>query len=129
MNSVTNKYIWFKCYLNLFKLVADGMRGLQSFSECFKCLLLFLFKKIIKNYNSFLTVIDSSLSTVVTSQDNLSLSESSSIPTICEGMVVLNDFDFGFCNITLDFTSNNFITPFLLFFINIFDNILYIFYL
>ena len=130
MNSVTNKYIWFKCYLNLFKLVAGGMRGLQSISDSFKCLLLFFVKKLINDgYYCFLIFTEISLLSVVTSQVNLSLSSSSRIPTISEGMVVLNDLDLGFCNITLDFTSNNFITPFMLFFINIFDNILYIFYL
>lgn len=130
MNSVTNKYIWFKCYLNLFKLVADGMRGLKSFSDSFKCLLLF-FVKNLRNDDSycFLIFTEISLLSVVTSHVNLSLSSSSSIPAISEGIVVRNDLDLGFCNITLDFTSNNFITPFMLFFINIFDNILYIFYL
>lgn len=128
MNSVTNNYIWFKCYLNLFKLVADGMRGLQSFSGSFKCLLLFLFKKNKDNY-CFLTVTEISLLSVVTSHFNLSLSASSNTPTISEGIVVRNDFERGFCNITLDFTSNNFITPFMLVLVNIFDNILYIFYL
>ena len=64
-----------------------------------------------------------------TSQDNLLLSVNSSIPTISDGMVVLNDFEFGFCCMTFDFTSNNFIPPFLSFVINIFVNILYIIYL
>lgn len=129
MNSVTNKYIWFKCYLNLFKLVADGMRGLKSFSGSFKCLLLFFVKKLRNDGYCFLIFTEISLLSVVTSHANLSLSSSSSIPTISDGIVVRNDLDFGFCNITLDFTSNNFMTPFMLFFINIFDNILYIFYL
>lgn len=140
MNSVTNKYIWLKCYLNLclfvkqnlhkYELVADGMRGLQSISDSFKCLLLFFVKKL-RNDDSycFLIFTEISLLSVVTSQDNLSLSSSSRIPAISEGMVVLSDLDFGFCNITFDFTSNNFITPFMLFLVNIFVNILYIFYL
>lgn len=65
----------------------------------------------------------------LTSHNNLLLFVSSNIPTISEGMVVLNDFDFGFCCITFDFTSNNFIPPCLSFVINIFVNILYIIYL
>ena len=140
MNSVTNKYIWLKCYLNLClfvkqylhksELVADGMRGLQSISDSVKCLLLFFVKKLLNDDSyCFLSLTVISLFSVETSHANLSLSSSSSIPTISDGMVVLNDLDFGFCNITLDFTSNNFITPFMLFLVNIFDNILYIFYL
>ena len=133
MNSVTNKYIWFKCYLKLFKLVADGMRGIQSISDSFKCLLLVFLNFIKKLINDddycFLSLTVISLLLVETSHANLSLSSSSRIPTISDGMVVLNDLDFGFCNITFDFTSNNFISPFMLFLVNIFDNILYIFYL
>ena len=129
MNSVTNKYIWFKCYLTLSKIVADVMRGFKLVSDSFDGLLMFFVKKLKDDDYCFLTDTNISLFSVVTSQDNLSLSDSSNIPTISDGMVVRNDLDFGFCNITFEFTSNNFISPFLLFFINIFVNILYIFYL
>ena len=129
MNSVTNKYIWFKCYLTLSKIVADGMRSFKRVSDSFKCFLLVFGEKNKENYNCFFTVTEISLSSVLTSQDNLSLSPSSNIPAISDGIVVLNDLDLGFCNITFDFTSNNFIHSFLSFVINIFVNKVYIFYL
>ena len=125
MNSVTNKYIWFKCYLNLFKLVADKMRGslvlamlLNKFNAFFE------FKKIIRNiYYFLLTVQTNSLSTTDTFHRSLSLSPKFKACTISTGTVVRSDFECDVCKFTVDSNSNNFITPFLLFFVNIFVNI------
>lgn len=126
MNSVTNKYIWFKCYLNLFKLVADRMRGLLVLAMLLnKFNAFFEFKKIIKNnYYFLLTVQTNSLSTTDTFHKSLSLSPKCNAWTISTGTVVRNDFECAVCKFTVDSNSNNFITPFLFFFVNIFVNIL-----
>ncbi len=127
MNSVTINNIWLKCYLKFYKIVADGMRGSQVLAIALNKLYGVLIKNI-KIYSSFLSVIVGSLFSTPTIQTNLSLSVSSIIPAISEGIVVLNDLDFGFCLIILDVTSNNFILSFLSFVVNIFVNMLYIFY-
>ena len=122
MNSVTIYYIWLKCYLNLFNIVAAGMRGCNQLAIALNKILLFL-EKNIRNYSDFLSIITGSLSLTLTSQTNFCSSESSIIPAISDGIVVLNDFERGFCRIIFDFTSNNFIHSYLSFVINIFDNI------
>ena len=124
MNSVTNNYIWLKCYLNLFKLVADRMRSFKALAIAFASSFLFSQKNNNENVYSFFTLMMMSLSSALTDQDSLSSLVNSKIPTISDGIVVLNDFERGFCWITFDLTSNNFIHSFLSFFINIFDNIL-----
>lgn len=126
MNSVTNKYIWFKCYLNLFKLVADRMRGLIVLAMLLNNFDAFFgFKKIIRKcYYFLLTVHTNSLSMIDTFHKSLSLSPKCRAWTISTGTVVRNDFECDVCKFTVDSNSNNFITPFLLFFVNIFDNIL-----
>lgn len=126
MNSVTNKYIWFKCYLNLFKLVADRMRGLIVLAMLLNNFNAFFgFKKIIRKcYYFLLTVHTNSLSMIDTFHRSLSLSSKCRAWTISTGTVVRNDFECDVCKFTVDSNSNNFITPFLLFFVNIFDNIL-----
>ena len=126
MNSVTNKYIWFKCYLNLFKLVADRMRGLIVLAMLLNNFNAFFgFKKIIRKcYYFLLTVHTNSLSMIDTFHRSLSLSPKCRAWTISTGTVVRNDFECDVCKFTVDSNSNNFITPFLLFFVNIFDNIL-----
>ena len=135
MQFVTYCNIWLKCYLKLFNyfmIVADGKRSSNVLVNTIGNFYKLIFEKNIKelkNFYSFFKVTIISLFWDWTSQDNLSVFCNSSIPTISEGMVVLNDLDRGFCCITLDLTSNNFIPPYILFFINIFDNILYIIYL
>jgi len=126
MNSVTNKYIWFKCYLNLFKLVADRMRSLIVLAMLLNNFNAFFgFKKIIRKcYYFLLTVHTNSLSMIDTFHRSLSLSPKCRAWTISTGTVVRNDFECDVCKFTVDSNSNNFITPFLLFFVNIFDNIL-----
>ena len=126
MNSVTNKYIWFKCYLNLFKLVADRMRSLIVLAMLLNNFNAFFgFKKIIRKcYYFLLTVHTNSLSMIDTFHRSLSLSPKCRVWTISTGTVVRNDFECDVCKFTVDSNSNNFITPFLLFFVNIFDNIL-----
>ena len=134
MSFVTYNNIRLKCYIKVYApycIVRDVIgcspilaRAIDIFyiiSENIKKIKEFI-------YSFFMVTIISSL-WELTSHDNLLLLDSSKIPTISEGMVVLNDFDFGFCWITFDFTSNNFIPPFLSFVINIFVNILYIIYL
>lgn len=128
MISVTNSYIWLKCYLSFYKIVADGMRSSKVLARAIRNEYLFLIKKLNENVYSFFKFTTMLLSSALTSQHNRSSLVNSKIPTISEGIVVRNDFERGFCCITFDLTSNNFIPPFLLFFINIFDNILYIFY-
>ena len=128
MISVTNNYIWLKCYLNLFKIVADGMRSSNVLARAIRNQYSFFKKNLNENVYSFLMLMMMLLSSAFTSQDNLSSLVNSNIPTISDGIVVRNDFERGYCCITFDLTSNNFIPPFMLFFINIFDNILYIFY-
>lgn len=128
MNSVTNYYIWLKCYLNLFKLVADGMRSYNVLAIALNDFYKVSKKNIIETVYPFLMLIIMSLSSADTSHFSWSSVVNSKIPAISEGIVVLNDFERGFCCITLDFTSNNFIHSFLSFVINIFVNILYIFY-
>lgn len=127
MNFVTMYYIWLKCYLNIFEIVATEMRSRTYLALALNKLRFFLIKKLMENNYFFKTTVMSFLS-VVTIHVNLSSGLSSKIPTISDGIVVLNDFDLGFCNMTFDFTSNNFIHSFLSFVINIFDKILYIFY-
>lgn len=132
MISVTNNYIWLKCYLNLFKIVADGMRSLNALALAINHLCSF-FKKNIKNINKkiqsfLLTLITNSSSSAKIVQRSLSFSDSSNAFTISEGIVVLKDLECDACKFAVDSTSNNFIPPFMLFFINIFVNILYICY-
>lgn len=124
---VTINNLWLKCYLKLCKIVPVEMGSLYILAVALKHRYL-IFEKNIKKYYNFLRVIIGSLFSTPTSQTNLSLSVNSIMPAISEGMVVLNDFDLGFCRIIFDSTSNNFILSYLSFIINIVDNILYIFY-
>ena len=129
MNSVTNQYIWLKCYLSFYKIVADGMRSLKYLANAISTSYLFLEKNRNENVYSFfstLTTISSSSAKMV--QQILSLTDNCSALTISEGIVVLKDLECAACKFAVDSTSNNFIPPFLLFFINIFVNILYICY-
>ena len=130
MNSVTNKYIWLKCYLNFNKIVADGMRSFSNvlanaiFNECS-----FLEKKLKEIVNYFLsTLTTNSSSSANIVQEIISFSDRFNALTISEGIVVLKDFECDACRFATDSTSNNFIPPFMFFLINIFANILYIGY-
>ncbi len=132
MSFVTYVIFWLKCYINFLYIVAGEKRGSNVLANAIDNFYNAIFEKNIKkiiSFYSFFKVTMISSFWDCTSQANLSVFFNSNIPTISEGMVVLNDFDLGFCCITLDLTSNNFIPPYLLFFINIFDNILYIIYL
>ena len=128
MFGVTINNLWLKCYLKFYKIVAEGMRSSKLLARAIRDEYLFLIKKLNENVYSFFKFTIMLLSSALTSQHNLSSLVNSKIPTISEGIVVRNDLERGFCCITFDLTSNNFIPPFMLFFINIFDNILYIFY-
>ena len=83
------------------------------------------FEKNIKNrvYNFLFTLHTNSLFSTDTVQQSLSLSSRFKAWTISTGTVVRNDFECEVCKFTVDSNSNNFITPFLLFFVNIFNNI------
>ena len=132
MSFVTYCNIWLKCYINFLCIVADGKRGSNVLANAivdFGYLILENIKKAKGLVYSFFRVTMISSLCVLTSHNSLFVFVNSSMPTISEGIVVLNDLDFGFCWITLDFTSNNFIPPYLSFVINIFVNILYIIYL
>lgn len=97
-----------------FTVIALALNHLYSF-----------FEKNINNFYYFLfTVQTSSLFSTDNIQDNLSLSDSSNACTISTGTVVRRDFECAVCKFTVDSNSNNFISPFMLFFINIFDNVL-----
>lgn len=126
MNLVTINNIWLKCYLKFYEIVPAKMGGYNTLAIALNGVLLVLGKNL-KNYCTFLSDIFGSLFSTLTTHANLSLSVNSIIPAISEGIVVLNDFERGFCRIILDSTSNNFIVSYLSFVINIFVNILYIF--
>ena len=135
MHVVTYCNIYSKCYINLFTwfcIVARGKRSsnvLVSVIANYGVSVFKNIKKYVNYYKSFFTVTIKSSPWEDTSQTNVLASDIFMMFTISEGIVVLSDFDFGFCNITLDFTSNNFIPPFLSFVINIYVNISYIIYL
>ena len=125
MNSVTNNYIWLKCYLNLFKIVADKMRSLTGLALALNYFYWSLEKNIRNKFYCFLfTVQTSSLSSTDTIHEILSLSDRLNAFTISTGTVVRSDFECEVCKFTVDSDSNNFIRSFLLFFINILCNIL-----
>lgn len=125
MNSVTNNYIWLKCYLNLFKIVADKMRSLTGLALALNYFYWGLEKNIRNKFYCFLfTVQTSSLSSTDTIHEILSLSDRLNAFTISTGTVVRSDFECEVCKFTVDSDSNNFIRSFLLFFINILCNIL-----
>ena len=129
MISVTNNYIWLKCYLNFNKIVADGMRSYNALARAIKYEYSFFEKKlneIVYSFLSTLTTNSSSSANIV--QDILSFSDKFNALTISEGIVVLKDLECDACKFATDSTSNNFIPPFMLFVINIFVNILYICY-
>ena len=124
MNSVTNIYLWLKCYLKFYKIVAVEMRSYITVAMAINYLYLFSEKNLKKIYCFLLTVQTNSLSSTSTFHDNLSLSDKFKACTISTGTVVRKDFECEVCRFTVDSNSNNFIHSFLLFLINIFDNIL-----
>ena len=129
MNLVTYNTIRLICYIKFFCMAPHEVAGSPILARAID-----FFYRVLKQlkkicvYSFFMVTIISSF-WELTSQDNLLVSVNSSIPTISDGIVVLNDLEFGFCCMTFDFTSNNFIPPCLSFVINIFVNILYIIYL
>lgn len=129
MISVTNNYIWLKCYLNFNKIVADGMRSSNTLAVALAKKYSFLekkFKEIVHYFLSTLTTNLSSSANIV--QSTVSFSDSFNAFTISDGIVVRKDLECDACRFAVDSTSNNFIPPFLFFLINIFVNILYICY-
>ena len=128
MSAVTYHNIWLKCYITFCDIVAGEKRGSNVLAKAIGNLWLINGKKYIKFYSFFICTVISLLS-VFTAQINLSSLLNSKIFAISLGMVVRRLFELGFCWIIFDFTSNNFIPPFMLFVINIFVKILYIFYL
>lgn len=121
---VTIYNIWLKCYLSFYKIVADGMRGYDSVAIALDSFYFVLEKNIKNCYCFFATLIFISFSSTYTCQRILSLSERFNALTISTGIVVLNDLECEVCKFAVDSNSNNFIPPFMLFFINIFTNIL-----
>lgn len=129
MNFVTYYKYWLICYIKFFCMAPHEVAGSPMLARAIDNFYnVSLDLKKICVYSFFMVTTISSFCEL-TSHDNLLLSVNSSIPTISDGIVVLNDLDFGFCCMTFDFTSNNFIPPCLSFVINIFVNILYIIYL
>ena len=128
MNLVTINNIWLKCYLKFYKIVPAEMGGLNRLAVALDSVKFVLGKIIKKFYCFFAIFIFISFSSTYTCQRILSLSERCNALTISTGIVVLNDFEWAVCKFAVDSNSNNFIPPFMLFFINIFDNILYIIY-
>lgn len=129
MISVTNNYIWLKCYLNFNVIVAGGMRSCKTLARAINHKYSFLEKKlkeIVYSFLSTLTTNSSSSANIV--HEILSFSDKFNALTISEGIVVRRDFECDACKFATDSTSNNFIPPFLFFLINIFVNILYICY-
>ena len=132
MSSVTYCNIWLKCYITFCDIVADGKRCSNVLARAINFLYtVFENIKKIKNrcYSFFLMVTTSSFSSADTIHFILSFTDRSNVFTISPGIVVLSDLECDACRFAVDSTSNNFIPPFLLFFVYIFVNILYIFYL
>ena len=136
---VTINDIWLKCYLNIcimckcdftnIHIVADKMRSSKTLAIALNKLNGVLIKKINKKiYSFFATLIINSSSSAKIVQEILSFSDKFNALTTSEGIVVLNDLECDACKLAVDSTSNNFIPPFMYFFINIFVNILYICY-
>lgn len=136
---VTINNLWLKCYLNIciilksdltnVQLVADKMRSTNTIAIALNGSYYFLEKNIKKIIHSFLaTLITNSSSSAKIVQQILSFSDNFNAFTTSVGMVVLKDLECDACKLAVDSTSNNFIPPFMFFFINIFVNILYICY-
>ncbi len=129
MFAVTTCYLWLKCYLNFYKIVADKMRSYNILAIAINYICCFLEKNIIIISYSFLeTLITNSSSSAKIVQQILSFSDKFKALTTSVGIVVLKDFEWDACKFAVDSTSNNFIPPFMYFLINIFVNILYICY-
>lgn len=123
---VTYCNIWLKCYITFCNIVADGKRGSNVLANAIDKLWLIIFKKLKSGYSFFVNRIIISLFSADMVQRILSLSFKSNAFTISTGIVVLNDLEWDVCKFAVDSNSNNFIPPYLLFFVNIFVNILYI---
>ena len=126
MISVTNNYLWLKCYLNLFKIVPRGMGSLKSLARAIAKIYSVSEKNLKKFHCFLLTVIFISLSSTVIAQMILSLSDKSNAFTISTGIVVRNDLEWDVCKFAVDSNSNSSIPPYMCFFVNIFVNLLYI---
>ncbi len=129
MLGVTINNLWLKCYLKFYKIVADRMRGLYVLAIALNKFYGVLIKKINKKTYSFLaTLITNLSSSAKIVQEILSFSDKFNALTTSVGIVVLKDLECDACKLAVDSTSNNFIPPFMYFFINIFVNMLYICY-
>ena len=130
MLRVTINNLWLKCYLKFYKIVPVKMGGLYTLAIALNKLNGVLIKKFNKKiYSFFATLITNSSSSAKIVQEILSFSDKFNALTTSVGIVVLKDLECDACKLAVDSTSNNFIPPFMFFFINIFVNMLYIGYL
>lgn len=127
-NYITYCNIWLKCYITFCDIVADGKRCSNVLAIAINYFCNSIKKINIKNrfYSFFVTLMIISLFSAEIVQRILSLSVRFNAFTISTGIVVLNDREWDVCKFAVDSNSNNFIPPYLLFVIYIFDNILYI---
>ncbi len=125
MFGVTINYVWLKCYLKFYKIVADKMRSSNRLAVALNSFYSYFEKNINKNNYSFFSTLttNSSFSAKIV-QRILSLTDNFNALTISVGIVVLKDLECFACKFAVDSTSNNFIPPFMYFLINIFVNIL-----
>lgn len=130
MLRVTINNLWLKCYLKFYKIVPVKMGGYNTLAIALNKLNGVLIKKFNKKiYSFFATLITNSSSSAKIVQEILSFSDKFNALTTSVGIVVLKDLECDACKLAVDSTSNNFIPPFMFFFINIFVNMLYIGYL
>ena len=130
MLRVTINSLWLKCYLKFYKIVPVKMGGYNTLAIALNKLNGVLIKKFNKKiYSFFATLITNSSSSAKIVQEILSFSDKFNALTTSVGIVVLKDLECDACKLAVDSTSNNFIPPFMFFFINIFVNMLYIGYL
>ncbi len=128
MNFVTINYLWLKCYLKFYKIVPVEMGSYNILAIALNDIKLVLEKNIKVNHSFFETLITNSSSSAKIVQHILSLTDKFNAFTTSVGMVVLKDLECCACKFAVDSTSNNFIPPFMFFFVYILVNILYICY-
>lgn len=111
MNSVTNNYIWLKCYLNLFEIVANGKRGSLILARAINKFKKSIEKNIKNVYNAFsilISVFPSEYSTNHLTESPISAPKNFMISL---GIVVLPDVELGLATDIFDSYSNTFISP------------------
>lgn len=126
MNSVTINYIWLKCYLNFYKIVADKMRSLYVLAIAINEFCVLFKKNNNENHSTFSTLI--SVFPLLYSTTQLTLSPISAPKNFITslGMVVLADKLFGRATEILDSYSNTFISPiFVVSYIYLYTQVIY----